>query len=150
VGPGVDAYFRCASGFGGPATVDSTNGQPILGSQRVKYYSSFNEVAAMSTAAGSLSRSFTWFDDISDPGFKADNVHIVNPATNSQAAVVSIHIPGVPACDYSNQSIAPGTESYFTCPTGFGGPVIITATGAPVIASQRVKYYQSFNEVSAF
>jgi hypothetical protein len=148
VSAGADAYFSCATGFGGPVTVDSD--QPVLGSQRVKYYASFNEVAAAGTTSGSLTRSFTWFDAISDPGFKSDNIHVVNPATNSQPAVVSIHIPGQPACDYSGQSIAPGSERYFSCPTGFGGPVTITASGASVIASQRVKFYQSFNEVGAF
>ena len=35
-----------------------------------------------------------------------------------------------------------------SCPTGFGGPVTILSN-VPVMAAQRVQYYQSFNESPA-
>ena len=42
-----------------------------------------------------------------------------------------------------------GAESYATFPTGtIGGPVTVNSD-QPVLASQRVQYYQTFNEVWA-
>ena len=63
------------------------------------------------------------------------------------AATVTVSIPGQPACS-TGGAIPAGQEAYFTCRSGFGGPVVVTST-QPVLASQRVQYYQSFNEVLA-
>ena len=44
--------------------------------------------------------------------------------------------------------VAAGAEWVVGC-AGFGGPVRITSTGGAVLASQRVQYFQSFNEALA-
>src|SRR5207302_7953735 len=56
----------------------------------------------------------------------------------------------------SGKAVAPwtasaGQEMYGTMPAGtIGGPVVVTVTSGPaVLASQRVQFNQSFNEVSA-
>ena len=139
--PGNEQYFTCAGGFGGPVKV--TSDQPVLASQRVQYFQSFNEVVAQSPSAAQTTLDFTWFDRISSPGFQGDNVHVINPG--SLAASVTVAIPGQPGCSPSG-TIPGGGESYFTCPTGFGGPVKVTSD-QPVLVSQRVQYFQSFNEV---
>jgi hypothetical protein len=46
-------------------------------------------------------------------------------------------------------TVAPGTEVYLAFPAGtIGGPVKVSST-QPVLASQRVQYYSSFNEIWA-
>jgi hypothetical protein len=45
--------------------------------------------------------------------------------------------------------VAAGVEAFVSFPSGsMGGPVTIAAS-QPVLASQRIQYYQSFNEVPA-
>ncbi|MEP7105081.1 MAG: PQQ-binding-like beta-propeller repeat protein [Chloroflexota bacterium] len=88
----------------------------------------------------------SWFDRLSDSGFAGDNVHVVNPGI--APVLVNVRIPGLPGCNYLGDSIGGGTATFYGCPTGFGGPVVVESS-ARVIASQRVQYNQSFNEVSA-
>src|SRR5207248_11738086 len=84
-----------------------------------------------------------WFDKAS-PGMLNDNIHILNPG--GTVANVTISLPGAVA---QVLAVAPGQESYATFPTGtIGGPVTVTSD-QPVLASQRVQYYQTFNEVVA-
>jgi hypothetical protein len=139
IAPGQEKYFSCPTGFGGPVTVNSD--QPVLASQRVQYYQSFNEVLAQPASAAQGTLYFTWFDRVSSPGFQSDNIHVVDPG--SSAATVTVSILG---CGNQTQTIQPGSEQYFTCAGGFGGPVKVSSN-QPVLASQRVQYYQSFNEV---
>src|SRR5262249_17319593 len=133
--------FTCASGFGGP--VKMTSDQPVLASQRVQYFQSFNEVLAQAPSAARTTLYFTWFDRISSPGFQGANVHVINPA--SLPANVNVAIPGQPGCGPSAPN-GGGGDAIFTCPSGFGGPVK-TTSDQPVLVSQRVQYFQSFNEV---
>jgi hypothetical protein len=140
---GGEAIFTCSSGFGGPVKV--TSDQPVLASQRVQYFQSFNEVLGQAPSAAQTTLDFTWFDRISSPGFQGDNVHVINPG--AAAATVSVAIPGQPACSPGG-TIPGGGEAIFTCASGFGGPVKVTSD-QPVLASQRVQYFQSFNEVLA-
>ncbi|HEX4212102.1 MAG TPA: glycosyl hydrolase family 18 protein [Candidatus Dormibacteraeota bacterium] len=138
---GEEQYFTCADGYGGPVKI--TSDQPVLVSERVQYYQSFNEVDAQPATAAQTSLDFTWFDRVSNPGFYNDNVHVMNPGTS--AASVTVTVPGNPSCTLTG-TIQPGAEQYFTCGTGIGGPVTVTSN-QPVLASQRVQFYQSFNEV---
>jgi hypothetical protein len=136
-------YFGCGNGYGGPVTVASD--QPVLASQRVQYFQSFNEVSAMAqpTGSGAVMLYSPWFDRISSPGFLGDNVHVMNPGTT--IVNVSVLIPG---CGAQLGAIAPQAEKYFGCTGGFGGPVTVAAD-QPILASQRVQYYQTFNEAAA-
>ena len=45
-----------------------------------------------------------------------------------------------------SRTIPAGQEAFFSCGSGLGGPVVVSSN-QPVLASQRVQYYQSFNEV---
>src|SRR5437879_7516968 len=73
-----------------------------------------------------------------------DNVHVLNPG--GTAANVTVSLPGATP---QMLSVAPGAESYATFPQGtIGGPVTITSD-QPVLASQRVQFQQTFNEVWA-
>jgi streptogramin lyase/Ni,Fe-hydrogenase III small subunit len=139
VQPGSFAIYTCATGFGGPVHVSSP--QPVIATQRVQYFRTFNETAAQAGAAGATTLYSTWFDRASSPGFTGDNIHVVNP--QSGTANVTVSIPG---CSPQSAALMGGTQQFFTCAGGFGGPVKITAD-ASILASQRVQYFQSFNEV---
>lgn len=139
---GTEQFFSCGTGFGGPVTV--TSDQPVLSSQRVQFYQSFNEVPAMNPASAATSLALLWYDKISSPGFLTDNIHITNPSTTTTANV-TVSIPG---CADQMVAVNPSSEQFVNCSTGFGGPVLVTSD-SPVLASQRVEFYQTFNEVIA-
>jgi hypothetical protein len=142
VGPGAEVFVSFPAGsIGGPVKVSST--QPVLASQRVQYYSSFNEVPALTAARAATAAYFNWFDKAS-PGMVADNIHLLNPG--GTAANVTVSLPGAKPITIT---VGPGAEAYVSFPAGsMGGPVTVTST-QPVLASQRVQYYQTFNEIPA-
>jgi hypothetical protein len=138
--------FTCSTGFGGPVMVTSNNGVPVLASQRVQYYQSFNEEWGQAPGSAAAGLQFSWYDHKSSPGFKNDNIHVWDPTGAAlSASSLTVSIPGCSPSAYQASS----SELIYSCPfgSGFGGPVTITSTGNPVLASQRVQYYQSFNEV---
>jgi hypothetical protein len=139
---GAEAYVSFPAGtIGGPVMVSST--QPVLASQRVQYYFTFNEVLAASSTQATTTSNLTWFDKAS-PGMVNDNIHLLNPGTTSTNVIVSL--PGVAP---QSVTISAGTEAYVTFQPGtIGGPVLVSST-QPVLASQRVQYYSSFNEIWA-
>ena len=139
---GGESFITFPAGtIGGPLLVSSD--QPVLASQRVVYYASFNEVWAESAAQAALSSKVTWYDKAS-PGMLNDNFHVLNPGTS--VANVTVSLPGAPS---QVVAVPPGGESFVSFPPGtIGGPVTVTADH-PVLASQRVQYYSSFNEIWA-
>ena len=142
VAAGAETYVTFTGGrIGGPVTV--TSSQPILTSQRVAYYQSFNEVPGLPASVALATSHLMWFDRAS-PGMVADNIHLLNPG--SAAASVTVSLPGATSITLS---LAAGAEAHVTFPAGIiGGPVTVTSS-APILAAQRVEYYQSFNEVAA-
>ena len=135
-----EGVYTCDQGFG-PVVI--TSSQRLLITQRVQYYTTFNESRAVAVTDAAPHLTFSWFDRMSDAGFTSDNVHVLNPQTT--ATDVTVLVPG---CAAQHDRLAAGAEGVYTCQTGFGGPVTVDAS-QPVIASQRVKYYQSFNEEPA-
>jgi outer membrane protein assembly factor BamB len=141
---GQETYVTLPAGtIGGPVLVQVMNGPPVLASQRVQYYQSFNEVWAMNASQAATTSYINWFDKAS-AGMVGDNIHVLVPGTT--AANVTVSLAGATPIVFS---LGAGQETYVTFPHGtIGGPVTITAD-QPVLASQRVQYYQSFNEVVA-
>jgi hypothetical protein len=142
VANGEDKYFSFPSGtIGGPVKI--TSNSPVLASLRAWYYQSFNEVAARPDNPEAATAYFPWYDLFS-AGVRADTIHITNPGVS--AVTGSISKIGNTTINFN---IAAGADAYFSFPAGaIGGPVTIFAS-APVIASLRAWYYQSFNEVPA-
>ena len=141
IGPGQETYLSFPAGtIGGPVAV--TTGSPVIASQRVSFFGSFNEVAGRSAAEAAPQAWFNWYDHAS-PGMNADNVHLLNPGGGTATGTISL--PGATPISFS---LAAGAEGYYSFPSGtVNGPVTVFAS-APVLASQRVAYFQSFNEVS--
>ena len=144
LGAGAETHLSFPKGtIGGPVVVEVTHGPALLASQRVQYFTSFNEVWAMSAAQAAQVSYLSWFDR-STAGMVGDNIHVINPGTATANGTVSL-----PGATPVNFSLAPGAETHVSFPAGkIGGPVKISAD-QPVLASQRVQYYQSFNEVVA-
>jgi hypothetical protein len=124
--------------IGGPVTV--TSDQPVLASQRVQYYQTFNEVVARSAAQATATSYFNWFDKAS-AGMVNDNIHLLNPS--GATAHLTVGMPGASPLAVTLPSLAQTYVSF--APGKIGGPVTVTSD-QPVLSSQRVQYYQSFNE----
>jgi hypothetical protein len=138
---GGEAYVSFPKGsIGGPVTI--TSDQPVLAASRVQYYKTFNEVVARSANLATMTSYFNWFDKAT-PGMVGDNIHVFNPGAT--VANVTVTLGGAPT---QAGAVAAGTEGYFTFPAGsIGGPVTV-GSDQPVLTSQRVQYFQSFNEVA--
>jgi hypothetical protein len=148
VGPGAEAWVTFPYGtYGGPVTI--TSSQPVLASQRVNLYQSFNEIWAESAAQASTQSYVTWYDST----FYYDNIMVLDPG--SSTANVSLDFCGGsgPA---TGGMIPPGGLLYFTAPAmclgshciacPWVGPLMISSD-QPVLASQRVQYNSSFDEL---
>jgi hypothetical protein len=73
-----------------------------------------------------------------------DNIHLLNPNPTSQNVTVSVQ-----GAKPITVTVGSGIEVVVTFPLGtIGGPVTITST-QPVLASQRVQYGLTFNEIAA-
>src|SRR5207248_9423634 len=123
--------------IGGPLTVSSS--QPVGASQRVQFNSTVNEVWSPTVAASTSYLS--WYDKAS-AGMVSDNIHLLNPGGASASVTVSL-----PGASPQSVTVGAGGGAYVTFPRGtIGGPVTVTST-QPVIASQRVQFNSTFNEV---
>lgn len=136
---GAGGYATFPNGtIGGPVKITST--QPILGAQRVLFYQTFNEEPAQSPKKAQKTSALNWFDNAT-PGMTTDNIHIVNP--NDSTATVTVTLGSVT----KTVTVAAGAQTYTTfAANSIGGPVSISAD-LNVLASQRVLFNQSFNEV---
>jgi hypothetical protein len=126
---GAEQHVSFGKGhIGGPVIV--TSDQPILASQRVQYFQSFNEVWAESATQAAKTLYLPWFDRAT-PGMVGDNIHVLNPGSTSTN--VTVNLPGaIPAVF----SLGAGAEQHVTFGAGhIGGPVVITSTTQPVLAA---------------
>jgi polyvinyl alcohol dehydrogenase (cytochrome) len=140
VAAGAETYVTFPGKIGGPVTV--TSSQPLLASERVQFNQSFNEVWSASAAQAAATSYFNWYDKAS-AGMFNDNIHLLNPGTTS--ATVTVSLPGATS---QVVTVGVGGEAYVSFPGHLGGPVTVSST-QPVLASQRVQFYQSFNEIWA-
>ena len=128
----------------GPVQAVSTNGQPIMASQRVLNRDSFEEVPGTPPAGLTTEQLFTWYDSQPSNFMTGDWILVANHGSGE--ATVEIYVGGVKMHDPSNPA-----NDYFTIPEGgritpqfpnlMGGPVrVVSTTGQPVMVSQRVLY----------
>jgi len=137
VPPFGETYVNFPGAIGGPVIVTST--LPVLSSQRVQFNQSFNEVWSSNAAQASTTSYFNWYDRAS-AGMFNDNVHVLNPGGASATVTVTLGTTSRVV------TVGPGAENYVNFAGMIGGPVTVTST-QPVLASQRIQYYQTFNEI---
>jgi hypothetical protein len=143
-GAGQETYVTLPPGtYGGPVRIVVASGPPVLASQRIQFYKSFKELSAASTAQAITTGYFNWYDRAS-PGMLNDNIHLYNPGSMNASVTVTL-----PRATAQTVTVAPDTEAYVSFPQGtMGGPVTVNSS-QPVLASQRVQFNQSFNEMWA-
>jgi hypothetical protein len=143
---GQETYVNFKGMIGGPVLVSSD--QPVLAAQRVQFYSSFNSIWSYDASLGRTMWWINWYDKAS-AGMNQDNIHVINPGTVDASVTVTLMLTGgfTPS---QTVTVPAGAERYVTLGAYIGGPVKVTVNSGPaVIASQRVQYYRSFNEVWA-
>jgi uncharacterized protein YvpB len=137
---GGEALYNFPFGtIGGPVHVVVDAGPPVIASQRVQYYNSFNEVLAQPTGRAASSLLFNWYDRAS-PGMDNDNVHVLNPGPGT--ATGSATMGG----SSKAFSLGPGEQTLLGWPGGIGGPVTVTTTAGVVLSSQRLQRSGTFSE----
>src|SRR5262249_31049660 len=121
---------------GGPIVI--TASAPVLASQRVGYYSTFNEVWAQSVARAATTLYYNWCC------WPLDQFMVLNPVGGGAVSVTAT----LPGSATQNFTLQPGQEQTANFTTCCAGPVVITANG-PILSSQRAINGQAFNEINA-
>src|SRR5207248_3280984 len=98
--------------------------------------------ACSPTATPVATSYFAWFDTAT-PGMDGDNIHLLNTGSSQSIGCVLLGSQAIP------YSLGAGQSTHVKFRNGsIGGPVVVRVmTGAGVLASQRVQFNQSFNEV---
>ncbi len=140
--PGQQATPTFPGQMGGPLEV--TASAKVIASQRVltNADTAFNEVPGIPDSELSDHYLWTWYD-MQSPGAK-DWVLVANPGTTS--VTYNIKIAGN---EVAQGTLDPGKQATPVFPALLGGPVEVTAS-ARVIASQRVTWGPSFEEVPGY
>ncbi len=128
----------------GPVRVTSTNGQPLMASQRVIFRDSFEEVQGVPVSALAGEQLFSWYD--SQPGNQmvSDWLLAINEGDSETRAEIWIggskmHDPDNPANDFFTIPAGGRITPKFT--NVIGGPVqIVSLNNQPLMVSQRVLY----------
>ncbi|MHB8168746.1 MAG: glucosaminidase domain-containing protein [Thermoleophilia bacterium] len=165
IGPTLAATFSSAGGnalapgavvtpsfpglMNGPVRVVSTNHQPLIASQRVLYSDSFSEVMGVPTATLDTQYFFSWYDNRREDSMKGDWILVAN--AGSRPAEVNVFVGDNLVASYSANTgnpIPPGGIVTPSFPQMMDGPVHVHClNGQPLLASQRVLFRDSFEEV---
>jgi CSLREA domain-containing protein len=127
--------------FDGPVRVISTNGVKIIASARSLYQGSFTDILGYPAVDFATSYWFPWYRY--DSGLQTW-VSVGNPSS-SQTANVEIYIAGVLK---GSQTIPPNGRWTPSFNNLSAGPVqVVSTNGVKILASQRLLYQNSFNEI---
>ncbi|MHB1389821.1 MAG: WD40/YVTN/BNR-like repeat-containing protein [Thermoleophilia bacterium] len=144
IAPGHNITPTFPGAIGGPVEVTSTGGD-VIATQRSLFGPSFEEVPGYAQSALASDYHWTWYDQQS--AGSTNWVLVANPGNAD--VTYQIKIAGVvqPITADNPGTIPAHGKVTPTFPTKIGGPVEVTSTGGPVMASQRVLWNGYFNEV---
>ncbi|MHB8859763.1 MAG: hypothetical protein ACYC6Z_09850 [Thermoleophilia bacterium] len=148
IAPGDKITPQYPNYMNGPVRVTSTNGQPLIVSQRVLWGGSFNEVMGMPDRNLDTVYNFTWYDMTRSTGMAGNWILISNSNDATVHAQVYVGPGAVPRGTYAigpHQSVTP------VYPELRDGPVRVICTDCSgsqkIMVSQRIIYKDSFEEV---
>ena len=135
----------------GPVRVQSTNGVPIVASERVAYspnsgntWTSYSEMMGLPANQLTNSYTFPWYNNVDI------NTQLRFGNVGNASTTVTVIVGGIVRGNYS---LAPNASHRVSYPGLDRGPVkIISSGGVPIIASMRVAYFDgsdwtSFSEM---
>jgi hypothetical protein len=132
----------------GPVRVVCTDcdpGQNILVSQRVLYKGSFEEVQGTTPSGLSDEQYFGWYDCTQESQMSGNWIMVANQGVGT--AAVDIYLGDSPL-PRESATIGEGDRVTPIYPEVKGGPVrVLSREKQPLMASQRVLYKNSFNEL---
>ncbi len=127
----------------GPVQVVCTNGNRLIVSQRILYRDSFEEVQGLTRSDFAPDLWFTWYDSLPENGMNGNWILVSNRGTAD--ADVDIYIGDTLM---ENVTVGVGENLPLSYPGTMGGPVhVVCNNGQPLMATQRVLYKESFNEI---
>ena len=138
----IPAYGRVTPTFPGQMNgpVEITASANVIASQRVIAGPSFEEVPGQPRSSLASDYNWTWYDNKSAGA--TNWILIANPNTTSVGYQIKIA-----GSQVASGTLSPGQRIIPTYPNTIAGPVEVTSTGGPVMASQRVTWNGYFNEV---
>ena len=127
----------------GPVKVVSTNGKKLLVSQRILFRDSFEEFQGLVSQDFGTDLWFTWYDSVPAHWMNGNWILIANKGVAS--ANVNVYVGGT----LSQQLTLPvGANVPLSFSNLAAGPVrVVSTNGVPLLATQRVLYKDSFNEI---
>jgi hypothetical protein len=127
----------------GPVKVTSTNGKKLLVSQRILFRDSFEEFQGLVNQDFGTDLWFTWYDSMLAHGMGGNWILIANRGVSQ--ANVNVYVGGTLR---EQLSLPVGANTPLSFENTAAGPVrIVSTNGVPLLATQRVIYLDSFNEI---
>jgi len=136
INPGSAYYVYYPNEIGGPVKI--TSNIPIISTQRIIGWGSFEEIVGIPTWYASTEHWFNWYDKVNS---QIDNIHIVN--LGNAVASISIYIAGTL---FESFTLNPGQTTYKNYANVVNGPVRIVSN-QPIWVTQRIVGWDSFKEV---
>jgi hypothetical protein len=137
LGPGAATYQTFPGLVGGPVRVVSD--QPIWVTQRIVGWGGWKEVFGVPTTLATTSWYFTWYVM---KGASWNAIHIINPSATD--ATVEVYVAGVLK---GTITVPAGQAKYVSYPGLVNGPVkVVSTNGVPIMSSQRILGWGSFEE----
>ncbi len=155
VQPGSEITPTFPGLMAGPVKVISTNGQPLICSQRVIYKSSFNEVMGQAASKLESKYHFTWYDSKTADQMGGDWI-LTSNADPSNEADIQICFSG--HCGPISSNGSPGyvplaVNQYFNLALRqimVPNIDVQCINSRPIFTSQRVIYKDSFSEAMGY
>ena len=127
----------------GPVRVVSTNGVNIFTSERTKFGDTFNEVMGF---PGNQVHTEFWFTSYDDASAGMLTYLVVGNPSTSQTAQVDVYIAGAKR-NATPYQIGPGQRIFPRYGINTGAVQVVSTNGVNIFASERSKYFNSFNEI---
>lgn len=127
----------------GPVKVTSTNNKLLIVSQRILFKDSFEEFQGLTSSDAGTDLWFTWYDSKTANGMNGNWLLLANQGASP--ANIDVYIGGTLR---QQLTLPPDGNMPLSFSNTMGGPVrIVSTNGVPFVATQRVVYLNSFNEI---